>query len=95
MKTTAQIKHTPGPWRIGNAGRGIFPPPEVFKEHPKTIAECSRREDARLIAAAPELLHWLKDAVVRIHELTGYRVTGMVETIAKAEGEPYPSTSAK
>ena len=52
MKTQ---KHTPGPWRIGNAGTAIFHP-----NKPKYIANLTRCENlkanALLIAAAPELL---------------------------------------
>jgi hypothetical protein len=37
--------HTLGPWRIGNAGLGIFPPKEIFAKHPRTIADCHTRAD--------------------------------------------------
>ena len=49
-------QHTPGHWRIGNAGTAVFPPKEVFASKPRAIASNLSRADARLIAAAPELL---------------------------------------
>jgi hypothetical protein len=53
--------HTAGPWRIGNAGTAVFGPPNG-KPSPKTIASELSRADARLIAAAPDLLAWLEKA---------------------------------
>jgi len=51
---------TSSPWRIGDAGRTIFGPPNGTPS-PKTIANVvSSRADARLIAAAPALLEALK-----------------------------------
>ena len=48
-------QHTPGPWRVGDAGWTVFGPPNG-EPSPETIAEIRRRKNARLIAAAPELL---------------------------------------
>lgn len=48
-------QHTPGPWRVGDAGHTVFGPPNG-NPSPKTIASGLSRPDARLIAAAPELL---------------------------------------
>lgn len=53
-------QHTPGPWRIGDAGRTVFGPPDGNLV-PTMIAPCKSRENARLIAAAPELLRALQD----------------------------------
>ena len=50
MKT----KHTPGPWRIGDAGLTVFGPPNG-NPSPETVAHCLTRANARLIALAPEL----------------------------------------
>ena len=47
--------HTPGPWRVGDAGRTVFGPPNG-QPSPETVANVRSRENARLIAAAPELL---------------------------------------
>ena len=54
--------HTPGPWRVGDAGATVFGPPNG-KPSPTIIASVSRsmatkrkHADARLIADAPMLL---------------------------------------
>jgi hypothetical protein len=53
-------KHTPGPWQVGN-----FEPKAIFDcnpEGPQRVANTlNNLADARLIAAAPELLEALKD----------------------------------
>ncbi len=65
MKT----QHTPGSWRIGDAGTTIFGP-KTDEPSPVTIAHIApgnrttkveRQANARLIAAAPELLKALED----------------------------------
>lgn len=48
-------QHTPGPWRIGDAGFTVFGPPKP-SALPETIAPVKNRANARLIAAAPDLL---------------------------------------
>lgn len=53
------INHTPGPWRIGDAGHTVFGPPNGAPS-PMTIAGKLRREDAKLICAAPQLLALVK-----------------------------------
>ena len=87
-------QHTPGPWRIGDAGHTIFGAPNGTPS-PKTIANLPFKNgghDARLIAAAPDLL-----AALRNLEFYGRHwskpVTGFVDAmsaasaaIAKAEG---------
>jgi hypothetical protein len=59
----SEQKHTPGPWRVGDAVNTIFGPPLVRRrkgESPslETIATLhgNRHGNANLIAAAPELL---------------------------------------
>lgn len=52
--------HTLGPWRVGDAGHTVFGPPNG-KPSPECIADVSPRRpafraNARLIAAAPDLL---------------------------------------
>ena len=53
------IHHTPGPWRIGDAGWTVFGPPNG-NPSPKTVANVKSKRDARLIAAAPDLLSTLR-----------------------------------
>jgi hypothetical protein len=48
-------EHTTGPWRIGDAGVTVFGPPNG-NPSPKTVANVKSKADAKLIAAAPELL---------------------------------------
>jgi hypothetical protein len=51
--------HTPGPWRVGDAGHTVFGPPNGTP-FPATIATLGKRDEfkanAKLIAAAPDLL---------------------------------------
>ncbi|HBA73054.1 MAG TPA: hypothetical protein DCZ63_12960 [Geobacter sp.] len=50
-------KHTPGPWTAFNDGTGGFPCVLSDSENVSFyIAQCARFADARLLAAAPELL---------------------------------------
>ena len=81
-------QHTPGPWRVGDAGRTIFGPPNG-EPSPETIAEIRLRKNARLIAAAPELFEALKVCQVRIFMLEGSENSGYqtaTDAIAKATG---------
>ena len=55
-------QHTPAPWRIGDAGMTVFGPPNG-NPSPETVAATRNRANARLIAAAPELLAALRDLV--------------------------------
>lgn len=55
-------KHTPGPWRIGDAQNTVFGPPNG-NPSPQTIAHLGvidHEANGRLIAAAPELLEACK-----------------------------------
>jgi hypothetical protein len=52
-------KFTPGPWRVGDAGLTVFGP-KSDKPSPEIIAPCKSRDNAQLIAAAPELLTMLQ-----------------------------------
>lgn len=59
---TEKRKHTPGPWRIGDAKATIFGPPNG-KPSPQTIAHLGvmdHEANGALIAAAPELLTFAK-----------------------------------
>ena len=50
--------HTSGPWRIGDAGHTIFGPPtgEPAPQRIADLAPVDRKANARLIAAAPDML---------------------------------------
>lgn len=67
------MTHTPGPWRVGDAGHTVFGPPNGAPS-PKTIAPNLSHADARLIAAAPDLLAALKNVRELIVEaaMTGF-----------------------
>ena len=61
-------EHTPGPWRIGDAGNTVFGP-KTDRPSPQTIATLSvidHEANGHLIAAAPDLLAALKAAIVFI-----------------------------
>ena len=60
----AQPKHTPGPWRIGDAGKTVFGPftaepcPVTVARMPEASPRCGadeRKANVLLIAAAPEM----------------------------------------
>jgi hypothetical protein len=87
-----QAQHTPGPWEsVSNIvrtarssdGSGGF----LVAECPASIG--NRLEDARLIAAAPELLAHLKFAVKLLDGIPALSATAQVQAmrsaIAKAE----------
>ena len=64
---TAQ--HTPGPWRVGDAGGTVYTAQEHLAPYRETVAYITRgfpterhRANARLIAAAPDLLAALRAA---------------------------------
>lgn len=101
---TMTTKHTTGPWKIaygGAEGDGYFS--IGSKEKIKTICESSPypdqfdeelRANARLIAAAPDLLGACKKALAHLAALDGesapYNVRVRIslrEAIAKAEGK--------
>jgi hypothetical protein len=59
-------KHTPGPWKVGHLGLRVVGDVRHGGMHgalQSTVAECEREADARLIAAAPELLAALQRIV--------------------------------
>lgn len=68
-------KHTPGPWRVGDAGNTVFGPKTA---HPSPVSICTisgptprinpeeKRANARLIAAAPDLLEALEAICARV-----------------------------
>ena len=90
-------KHTPGPWFVGTGTSDQLGPvlAIVRKEESSGAAiaiidtvpgDEFSQENARLIAAAPELLDALVE-MVEIAEAQGHRVTRGRAAIAKATGE--------
>lgn len=82
-------KHTPGPWTISYCQ--IMGKPSGIEE-PIGIADVKNRDmdaNARLIAAAPDLLEAAKAIMNsnRGEHLPAEKVGKMMEAIAKAEGE--------
>lgn len=85
-------KHTPGPWRVGDAGAAVFGPKRSDNVL-ETIATLSKRPlilnetkaNARLIACAPEML----EALEAVHRMIGDDPSFdfCSALIAKARGE--------
>jgi hypothetical protein len=87
-------KHTPGPWKADDKGKAVFIPLRAHhcEQLGIQVGFVSWEDDkeslanARLIAAAPEMLAALQDLCDTLGEC------GMTEkaraAIAKAEGEP-------
>jgi hypothetical protein len=97
---TGETKHTPAPWIVGNMAEEVFHKSESTYEaiavRPEDDDTGNWDANARLIAAAPELLAACKLIVQDVALLTRYRsetryvsaavVNVCVEAIAKAEG---------
>lgn len=92
-----EFKGTPGPWCVNTIGKHWNNPALVHLEVTfGTDGECIcdtvyRREDADLIAAAPELLEALKGLLVRVADDEEYgpehAITIAREAIKKALGK--------
>jgi len=91
------MSHTPGPWVVGNQdplnfgkqrGNGTEPIGFVYGPSFPERSELGQRAlaDARLIAAAPELLEALKRAHTWLQGSEPGRAQYLGEVIAKAEG---------
>jgi hypothetical protein len=90
MKTETTHTHTPGPWRIDSK--------TPFGDHTiaagNTVAKCEfiaktqSHGNARLIAAAPELLQVAQDFVLlaALHDWQGAAIDFAKATVLKAEG---------
>lgn len=102
------VGHTPGPWRVGDAGGTVFGPKGTgsFPEVVATVMTTHGRKkaNARLIAAAPDLLEALHDCLTIVQdeydedpepeELTSWKraIDAARAAIAKAtEQPPVPS----
>ena len=93
MKT----KHTPGPWMFDATlkGDGSFGGSYIVSNNAKRtwpLAEVYREDNARLIAAAPDLLEALKALVADLKPYMGQgrmddKIRNAIAAIAKAMGE--------
>lgn len=93
-------KHTPGPWRFTNddgvevpftyRSKGYYDNPQIIGANGETVVGCgeyyifSGPEDARLIAAAPDLLAACKAALEKGDDYVSMNM--LKDAIAKAEG---------
>lgn len=77
----ANDTHTPGPWRTGDMFNTIFGPPNG-RPCPEIVATVHRgmRANARLVAAAPELLAALEELTLRAGIALDYAIQGKTET---------------
>lgn len=83
----ATITHTPGPWKIVDYGTQQ----KYIEGGDREIGKAWLIEDARLIAAAPDLLHALRELlrdVDEAEEIGQGTYTAARAAIAKAEGRP-------
>ena len=79
-------KHTKGLWIIKDNGYGDL---RVMSSNGLEIAEVSTagcHEDARLIAAAPDMLEALRDAI-QLLDMEGYSTKEHCAAISKATGQ--------
>jgi hypothetical protein len=79
-------RHTPGPWVVSGPdvhGVKVFGPLVPEDGERFTIAENMRRQDARLIAAAPELAEALEAALKEMRQY-GPTTAGAAITLAEA-----------
>ena len=89
-------QHTPGPWRVAKQGELGTQQLPILRSDGKIIAAIRNEgglADARLIAAAPELLEALKTLVRRVergnaHTTLGCTTEPAQAAIAKAEVTP-------
>ena len=102
MQTQAKVKHTPGPWNSELINNGTDYQISSKRRYIATLAKYGNldskcddldKANARLIAAAPELLEALKD-VLRWwdscplgKEYDGINTKQIKQAIAKAEGK--------
>ena len=92
---TTENKHTPGPWSWnvrGFVGPASTEDDQSFGMICDEVAECTysngcKEANARLIAAAPDLLEALEMALVWLDYEGKYDVQGIRAAIAKARGQ--------
>ena len=78
-------QHTPGPWRVGDAGATVFGP-KSDKPVPEIVATVRHRTNVRLIAAAPEMYELLKAYVERWQKETIVREAA-IALLTRIEGD--------
>lgn len=86
---------TAGPWRVGDAGFTVFGPPNGTPT-PESITSIRKKANARLIAAAPDMLEALYNALPYVEDalddnafkpgVVAGHVSKIRAAIAKAEG---------
>jgi hypothetical protein len=94
------MRHTPGPWgevsdEFGKCKRSIAYPDGDDRDHDLCVVQCGDPDEleanARLIAAAPEMLAVLQDMVVTFARADTPAARGMLvaarSAIARAEGK--------
>ena len=92
-----ETKHTPGPWMFDATlkGDGSFGGSYIVSNNAKRtwpLAEVYREDNARLIAAAPDLLEALKALVADLKPYMGQgrmddKIRNAIAAIAKSTGE--------
>ncbi len=99
----SEAKHTPGPWM----SIGITPHEQIVREEngevvafvPHNMSRNEYEANARLIAAAPDMLATLKDAQEFLRNGRWKREDGvdniLSSVIAKAEGSGSPVTNSQ
>jgi hypothetical protein len=98
MKTT----HTPGPWEVASSDVTVIVSQRPNEPYKVTVAETmgykiEREANARLIAAAPDLLEALHDLLERVQTAGQYNrmiseCNEAEKAIAKAEGHTAPQS---
>lgn len=87
-----ETKHTPGPWRVGDAGATVFGPKKPDGSLPEIIASRLKGDNARFIVRAvnchDELLEALRNIAndSRFWQLDSSYQEQARAAIAKAEG---------
>ena len=86
------MAHTPGPWKVRDRTQlhGFSYPFHIGNPYLRnTVCDCLRHADARLIAAAPEMLEALEGALERLesYEIMGPERAAVERAIKKAKGE--------
>jgi hypothetical protein len=88
MTDEKRVTHTPGPWRVGDARRTVFGPPNG-NPSPETIADIRKPCNAALIAAAPRMYDALKqiarETIDGRQSLTASAAKGVLEAIEGAD----------
>lgn len=85
----SEFKHTPGPWFVGNQGRFLVctltPVVQIYADQ---MVRTDAVHDARIIAAAPELLEALQEVFSDADKAKSLQwINKAAYAIAKATGE--------